>query len=687
MRARDGVLACVLAGALVGLLPAGGAWAGESEAEKALRLDLARIAGLEDDRDLASGWLEAQLADPRPEIRRRAALALARVGRSESRAALVKALDDADAEVARFAAFGLGQLGPGSAAAIVGALERPRPASVRGALVRALGAVSNLLHEPALVKALGDEDAEVRAQALYALAALARRFDGRLDEITLAHVQAALADPAEPVQIAGAYLLMRDRQLNDEAALGVIAGCASQGPVQVRVYCAGALDHVEGGEVALKAAALDPEWRVGVAAARILGSRRLGGLLGDVLAAQAESIRGAGGALALGQGQRLTALLDAALTLKTPKGRAAVAPGAEAVMKAVLPKAEALISAHVACRAAAAVDRASGKVRQLDRCTALPKQYREILEVKILDGLPERRRLKALAALLKGGTVMGQAAVMSALAGLSAERVTPLILKGLASEAPAVVIEAARVAGELKLAEAAQPLVDAYRRMMPAGELEAVQVIFKALGEIKPSGVAPIFEEHLSHPNHALRAAAVSALQAVKGHEGRAMAVIQPGSSGTPAPDLAQVELTPYATATVTTSRGAFTIRLRRSAAASTARNFVKLAKKGFYDGLIFHRVVPGFVAQGGDPRGDGSGGPGYTIRCELDPTPFTRGAVGMALAGRDTGGSQFFVTQGPAPHLDGAFTVFGEVVDGMAVVDALAPGDRILSVRLAREP
>ncbi len=102
-----------------------------------------------------------------------------------------------------------------------------------------------------------------------------------------------------------------------------------------------------------------------------------------------------------------------------------------------------------------------------------------------------------------------------------------------------------------------------------------------------------------------------------------------------------------------------------------TTATFIDLARRGFFDGLTFHRVEPGFVVQGGDPRADGSGGPGFTQRCELGERPFGRGAVGMALSGRDTGGSQFFITQTPQPHLDGAYTLFGQVTKGMEIVDA----------------
>jgi cyclophilin family peptidyl-prolyl cis-trans isomerase len=114
-----------------------------------------------------------------------------------------------------------------------------------------------------------------------------------------------------------------------------------------------------------------------------------------------------------------------------------------------------------------------------------------------------------------------------------------------------------------------------------------------------------------------------------------------------------------------------------------TTANFIDLARRGFYDGLTFHRVVPGFVAQGGDPRGDGNGGPGYSIRCEDGERPYARGAVGMALSGKDTGGSQFFITYSPQPHLDGGYTLFGRVADGMDVVDKIRPGDVIERVEI----
>jgi cyclophilin family peptidyl-prolyl cis-trans isomerase/HEAT repeat protein len=133
--------------------------------------------------------------------------------------------------------------------------------------------------------------------------------------------------------------------------------------------------------------------------------------------------------------------------------------------------------------------------------------------------------------------------------------------------------------------------------------------------------------------------------------------------------------------ALVTTSKGSFTIELLPEAAALTVDNFVQLAQRGYFRNITFHRVVPNFVIQGGDPRGDGNGGPGYSIRCEINQVLYDRAAVGMALSGKDTGGSQWFVTHAPQPHLDGGYTVFGHVVMGMDVVDKIVRGDVIQSI------
>lgn len=133
--------------------------------------------------------------------------------------------------------------------------------------------------------------------------------------------------------------------------------------------------------------------------------------------------------------------------------------------------------------------------------------------------------------------------------------------------------------------------------------------------------------------------------------------------------------------AVVTTTKGSFTIELLPEAAPLTVDNFVQLAQREYFRNVTFHRVVPNFVIQGGDPRGDGNGGPGYAIRCEINQLMYDRAALGMALSGKDTGGSQWFVTHAPQPHLDGGYTIFGRVVAGMDVVDRIVRGDVIQSI------
>jgi cyclophilin family peptidyl-prolyl cis-trans isomerase/HEAT repeat protein len=136
--------------------------------------------------------------------------------------------------------------------------------------------------------------------------------------------------------------------------------------------------------------------------------------------------------------------------------------------------------------------------------------------------------------------------------------------------------------------------------------------------------------------------------------------------------------------AVLTTEKGAFTIDLLPEDAPLTVDNFIKLARSNYFNGLEVHRVVPNFVMQDGDPRGDGNGGPGWSIRCEINMLPFDRGAVGMALSGKDTGGSQWFVMHSPQPHLDGGYTVFGRVNESdMKVVDTIVRGDKITSVKI----
>lgn len=142
--------------------------------------------------------------------------------------------------------------------------------------------------------------------------------------------------------------------------------------------------------------------------------------------------------------------------------------------------------------------------------------------------------------------------------------------------------------------------------------------------------------------------------------------------------------------ATIETAKGTMSVEFYDNDAPKTVANFVKLSKEGYYDGLTFHRVIPDFVIQGGCPQGTGTGGPGYTIDCELDGDNqfHDRGVLSMAHAGRNTGGSQFFIchSRTNTSHLDRNHTCFGKVVEGLDVIDEIKGGDKIVKVTITEE-
>lgn len=143
-------------------------------------------------------------------------------------------------------------------------------------------------------------------------------------------------------------------------------------------------------------------------------------------------------------------------------------------------------------------------------------------------------------------------------------------------------------------------------------------------------------------------------------------------------------------TAEIKTEKGTMMVEFFDNDTPNTVANFVKLSKEGYYDGLTFHRVIPNFVIQGGCPRGDGRGGPGYTIDCELEGGNqyHERGVLSMAHAGRNTGGSQFFIchSRDNTAHLDGNHTCFGKVVEGLDVIDLIQQGDKIEKVTITEQ-
>jgi cyclophilin family peptidyl-prolyl cis-trans isomerase/HEAT repeat protein len=212
---------------------------------------------------------------------------------------------------------------------------------------------------------------------------------------------------------------------------------------------------------------------------------------------------------------------------------------------------------------------------------------------------------------------------------------------------------------------------------------DAALAILDSLGKQRTPAANEAIKSSLNSTDHIIRRRAVALLKANgAGDFSERIAMVASRNTATDyARALARVGRS--VRASVNTDKGAFIIELLPEEAPLNVDNFVQLAQSGYFNNITFHRVVPNFVVQGGDPRGDGNGGPGYQIRCEINEVSYDRGAVGMALSGKDTGGSQWFVTHSPQPHLDGGYTVFGRVVAGMDVVDRIARGDVIRSINV----
>jgi cyclophilin family peptidyl-prolyl cis-trans isomerase len=274
--------------------------------------------------------------------------------------------------------------------------------------------------------------------------------------------------------------------------------------------------------------------------------------------------------------------------------------------------------------------------------------------IRALAGMPERPATFAgmLERLLDGGDVMVRAAAAAAL-------------------------------GELKPAGGARALAAAYTTGLADDLYQARTAAIEALAEYGPAAATPTLNAALGDKDWAVRRRAADLLRGFDPASDAATR-IRP-APGRPeeayaAPALVAPKVSPHVY--LDTDKGTVEIEVAVLEAPLTAQNFLALARTGYFSGMAIHRVVPNFVVQAGDRRGDGEGGPGYTLRDEINTLPFLRGAVGMALDGPDTGGSQFFITQSPQPHLDARYTVFGRVVAGMDVVDRLQQWDVIRRVR-----
>ncbi|MCC6747065.1 MAG: peptidylprolyl isomerase [Deltaproteobacteria bacterium] len=338
------------------------------------------------------------------------------------------------------------------------------------------------------------------------------------------------------------------------------------------------------------------------------------------------------------------------------------------------------------CAAAYLWDLAAGRPEETPTCgtaraASLSATYRRMLVARLIGALKRDAPYKVtlLRRYLHDADPAVRTAAVEALASaeLPASRVA--YEEALRDADAAVVAQAAtslrrdpgRATREAPLLE---QLVARLDRLEAVREPEAACAIVETLAALKVRSATSTLQRLRQSPSWAVRSCSAQALVALTG---------QPAPAATPLsgglPPLRWAEGRPLPRrAVLVLAKGELHLELYPDRAPATVANFARLAQRGFYRRTPFHRIVPGFVAQGGDPRGDGWGGPGHTTPCELSPAPFDRGSLGMALAGRDTAGSQFFITLGRHPHLDGRYTLFGRVVRGLDLAERIQPGEPI---------
>ncbi len=273
-----------------------------------------------------------------------------------------------------------------------------------------------------------------------------------------------------------------------------------------------------------------------------------------------------------------------------------------------------------------------------------------------------------------------QIALALALSSRTEEQIEGVLLGWLVGADPVLGAIAAEGLGKRSAAHINEQLIGAFERFPGPEQVERRQAIVAAL---KESGAMTREQRAV----FLLDAEAHVRMEAYAGFSGDHLG---PGVPGTPqqreiVDDGSRLlEASAFHSASIETSKGTIQVALLPGLAPAAVANFAILARQGSYDGVLFHRVVPDFVVQAGDPGGTGWGGPGYTIRDEFCPLPFGRGTLGMARAGKDTAGSQWFITHSSQPHLDGHYTIFGQVTQGWDVLDSIEQGDRVQTISIA---
>jgi HEAT repeat protein/cyclophilin family peptidyl-prolyl cis-trans isomerase len=660
--------------------------------EETYQTKIAAIVRLEDRRvlrdpagaapDQPAFDLTALVRDGEARIRRRAALAIGHVGLSEGVPALVPLLDDGDPEVRQMAAFALGLIGDASPRdRLETALDDPSPL-VDGSAAEALGMMGDVAAAPAVGRMLArivqagevtkpppaqDESRRDTLPAAFRLGVFALVRLHAFDPLAQAVLDASGQPRVNwwPV----AYALAR---LGDKRGEPALITLAKDPDPYTRAYAAEGLGAMgDSPDVAALLVRMlgSPERSVVVEAIRALAR------LGDraavapiehfIEAPDTDPLVRLEAVAAAGQFKGATNLASLLLDLfayPNPDIRAA------------------------ALSSAAALD-PDGFVTALSGLDPDPQWQVRAALARVLGTLPPARGIPRLTEMLGDQDQRVIPAVLGSLVKLHANGIGDLLVARLKADDPLVRSAAAAGVGELKPPNGVGLLIDAFHLGQHDPESAARLAALQALIGYGADAARPTIMEALGDQDWSVRRRAVELLRAIDpAAASQAEATIRPAPTRLAEADYAA----PFVTdppvsplAYVDTDRGNIQIELAVLDAPLTVANFMALARRNFFNGLTVYQATADLMVATGDPRGDGHGGPGYTIRDEINERPFLRGAVGLAEDSPDGGGSRFFITVSPQPQLDGRETVFGRVVSGMDVVDKLQPWDVIRTVQI----
>ncbi|HKA24223.1 MAG TPA: HEAT repeat domain-containing protein [Candidatus Eisenbacteria bacterium] len=625
---------------------------------------LATIAMYEDTRCPDGQSVAAYLADTfPPSVRLRACRALARLQDSTTVEALAGRLrSDQDPPVRAEAAFALGQIGSRQAYDVLrwACEDEKADVSVRAAVVEALGKLGDPRGIPVVMRALADADPAIRKEAAIALWRLG-------DKGNAPQLVRALHEADAEVRAMDVWAL--EKAVDPHTVIPELSKIAGDHSALVRSYVARTLGR-QGTQAALEPLfrlLTDPDLHTRVNAARSLGQVGDSAAVPQLLAALDDVHPYVRETAVTSLGKLKTAAIGTRLAEmakdKDPGVRAAV----PAALAAILPPDEAWSALQ----------------------TSLHDKSRRVRS-RALEALGAVNKPEAIAALRQtfgtaGASPLERASAAGALGTLKATAAKSDLVRALGERDPGLSSSAADALGDLGDGgdDVVAALVTAIRTNASPNEPDVVVSGLAALGKLKAQAGVPVAEGLANSPTPVIRDAARGLLTAVLGDS-----VARQRIQALPAREWKGVSVAAYkniqpsaTTAEIRTVRGTIEIQLYPADAPHTVANFVTLARKGYFDKTRFHRIVPNFVVQDGDPTGTGWGGPGYAIRCEYNRHRYDIGAVGMALSGKDTGGSQYFITQSPQYHLDGRYTIFGHVTRGLPILDDLRLDDEIEKV------